>query len=112
MGDSLWDTGVVERAKAVLGEPVPIKDKVSLSECSTVVERMFPEGLPANIRMEEFCAGMTVELEHGRNQEDPSFDGIGTNITDNDPTMTAKITLAHLKENPLYYTLLKRYVEK
>lgn len=45
---------------------------------------------------EEFLAGMNVEIEHGL--VDPH-----TNVTSDDPLTTAKIALAHLNENELYY---------
>lgn len=49
--------------------------------------------------IEEFQAGLGVELEHGR--RDPA-----TNVTGDDPVMTGKIALAHLREIPDYYTRL------
>jgi hypothetical protein len=49
--------------------------------------------------IEEFQAGLGVELEHGR--RDPE-----TNVTGDDPVMTGKIALAHLREIPDYYTRL------
>jgi hypothetical protein len=51
--------------------------------------------------LEEYRAGMDVELEHGR--RDPA-----TNVTGDDPVMTGKIALAHLHEMPDYYTRLAR----
>jgi hypothetical protein len=51
--------------------------------------------------VEQLRIGMTVELEHGR--RDPK-----TNVTDDDPVVTAKIALAHLNELPDYYTRLQR----
>lgn len=51
--------------------------------------------------VDQFCDGMNVELEHG--SRDPE-----TNITNNDPLMTAKIALAHLKEFPDYYIRLEK----
>lgn len=53
----------------------------------------------------EFKMGYDVELEHGA--KDPE-----TNVTDDDPEMTAKIAWAHLKELPNYYTLLAEMEEK
>lgn len=53
------------------------------------------------IPLEEFRRGLSVELEHGAH--DPQ-----TNVTNDDPLTTAKITLAHLKEFPDYYTRLGR----
>lgn len=47
----------------------------------------------------QFRRGMDVELEHGL--IDPA-----TNVTNNDPLMTGKIALAHLKEFGDYYTRL------
>ncbi len=51
--------------------------------------------------LEEFRMGLSVELEHG--SADPE-----TNVTNDDEIMTAKITWAHLKEIPDYYTRLLR----
>ncbi len=53
----------------------------------------------SEIRIEEFQAGLAVELEHG--SHDPE-----TNVTNDDELMTGKIALAHLKEFPDYYTRL------
>jgi uncharacterized protein DUF5661 len=51
--------------------------------------------------VEQFRAGMDVELEHG--SHDPA-----TNVTNDDPVVTGKIALAHLNEFPDYYTRLER----
>ena len=51
--------------------------------------------------VEQFRMGMDVELEHGL--VDPN-----TNVTNDDPLMTGKITLAHLNEFPDYYTRLEK----
>ena len=51
--------------------------------------------------LEQFRRGLDVELEHGTH--DPE-----TNVTDDDPVMTGKIALAHLRELPDYYTRLER----
>ena len=53
---------------------------------------------------EEFRLGLTVELEHGAH--DPE-----TNVTNDDPVMTAKIAWAHLKELPDYYARLEKMEE-
>ena len=55
--------------------------------------------------VEQFRRGMDVELEHGT--EDPH-----TNVTNDDPTMTGKIALAHLNEFPDYYTRLDKMEEE
>lgn len=47
---------------------------------------------------EEFHMGMNVEMEH-------------KDVTNGNVVMTAKIAAAHLRENPKYYTLLKKHVE-
>ena len=55
--------------------------------------------------VEQFCVGMTVELEHGLRDE-------RTNVSNDDPHVTAKIALAHLNEFPDYYTRLERMEEE
>ena len=50
---------------------------------------------------EQFRMGLDVELEHGRHNP-------MTNVTDDDPTVTGKIVLAHLKELPDYYDRMAR----
>jgi hypothetical protein len=51
------------------------------------------------IDLEQFRTGLEVELEHG--SRDPA-----TDVTGDDLTKTAKITLAHLREVPDYYARL------
>ncbi len=53
----------------------------------------------ARVPLDEFQAGLAVELEHGA--RDPQ-----TNVTNHDEILTGKIALAHLKEFPDYYTRL------
>ena len=55
--------------------------------------------------VDQFRRGLGVELEHGL--RDPS-----TNVTGDDPVMTAKIALAHLNEFPDYYTRLEQMEEQ
>lgn len=49
--------------------------------------------------IKDFTVGMNIELEH-------------QDVTGGDLILTGKIALAHLKENPNYYKLLLKYVEK
>ena len=51
--------------------------------------------------VDQFRTGMNVELEHGLH--DPA-----TNVSDDDPHVTARIALAHLNEFADYYTRLDR----
>lgn len=51
--------------------------------------------------VEQFRRGMDVELEHGTRD-------IATNVTNDDPSTTGKIALAHLNEFPDYYTRLDK----
>ena len=51
--------------------------------------------------LEQFRLGMDVEFEHG--SHDPQ-----TDVTHDDPVVTAKIALAHMKEFPDYYERLER----
>jgi Protein of unknown function (DUF5661) len=51
--------------------------------------------------LEQFRTGMDVEYEHGAH--DPQ-----TDVTGDDPIITGKIALAHMKEFPDYYVRLAR----
>jgi hypothetical protein len=53
------------------------------------------------VDLEQLRAGMDVELEHG--SHDPQ-----TDVTHDDPILTGKIALAHLKEFPDYYERLEQ----
>ena len=53
------------------------------------------------ISLDEFWAGLAVELEHGA--RDPE-----TNVTNDDEIQTGKNALAHLREFPDYYTRLAK----
>ena len=55
--------------------------------------------------VEQLRKGMKVELEHGLHD-------LLTNVTDDDPLVTAKIALAHLNEFPDYYTRLEQMEEQ
>jgi hypothetical protein len=51
--------------------------------------------------LEQFRAGMDVEYEHGSHDAQ-------TDVTGDDPIVTGKIALAHMKEVPDYYERLAR----
>jgi hypothetical protein len=74
--------------------------KFSAEEARGLGERIGIDWEQAPFDVEQFRAGMDVELEHG--VHDPT-----TDVTGNDPILTAKIALAHLNEFPDYYTRLE-----
>jgi hypothetical protein len=55
----------------------------------------------SQFELEQFRFGMDVEFEHG--SHDPQ-----TDVTGDDPILTGKIALAHMKEFPDYYERLER----
>ncbi len=59
----------------------------------------------SRFELEQFRAGLEVEFEHG--SHDPQ-----TDVTGDDPILTGKIALAHMKEFPDYYTRLERMEEQ
>lgn len=75
--------------------------RLSTDEATRIGERIGIDWASARFDVEEFRAGMEVELEHGA--RDPA-----TDVTGDDPITTAKIALAHLNEFPDYYTRLKK----
>jgi hypothetical protein len=58
-------------------------------------------GVADEVDLIQLRRGMDVELEHGR--RDPL-----TDVTNDDPLITAKIAIAHLREMPDYYDRLAR----
>jgi Protein of unknown function (DUF5661) len=74
-------------------------------EARSIGEQIGIEWKSAPFDVEQFRAGLEVELEHGL--QDPS-----TNVADDDPITTGKIALAHLNEFPDYYTRLERMEEE
>jgi hypothetical protein len=75
--------------------------KFTAEEARTLGERAGIRWETAAIDLEQFRRGLEVEMEHGA--RDPE-----TNVTNDDPVLTAKIAWAHLKEIPDYYTRLDR----
>jgi len=59
----------------------------------------------SQVDLEQFRMGLAVELEHGT--RDPE-----TDVTHDDLTLTGKISLAHLREFPDYYTRLDKMEEE
>jgi len=55
----------------------------------------------SEIDFEQFRRGLETELEHGRRSP-------ATDVTHDDPILTAKIVWAHLRTIPDYYTRLER----
>jgi Protein of unknown function (DUF5661) len=70
-------------------------------EARRIGEQIGIDWSSAPFDLDEFRAGMDVELEHG--MHDPA-----TNVTDDDAVVTGKIALAHLNEFPDYYVRLEK----
>ena len=75
--------------------------KVGADEARSVGEQIGIDWDAAPFDVEQFRIGMEVEFEHGAH--DPQ-----TNVTDDDPIVTGKIALAHLKEFADYYVRLQK----
>ena len=78
---------------------------ITAERAREVGERIGIDWATAPFDVEQFRAGMDVELEHG--SHDPA-----TDVTGSDPIITGKIALAHLNEFPDYYTRLERMEEE
>ena len=81
------------------------KKEFTGDEARRIGEEVGIDWSSAPFDVEQFRIGMNVELEHGLH--DPA-----TNVTDDDPHVTAKVALAHLNEFPDYYTRLGRMEEE
>ncbi len=77
----------------------------SAEEARVYGERIGIDWATAPYDVEQFRIGMDVELEHGLH--DPE-----TDVTGDNPIVTAKIARAHLNEFPDYYTRLERMEEE
>jgi hypothetical protein len=75
--------------------------RFTTDEARRIGEQLNIDWNSAPFDVEEFRAGMDVELEHGL--ADPV-----TNVTSDDPLITGKIALAHLNEFSDYYARLAR----
>jgi hypothetical protein len=72
--------------------------KATTREARLILDAVNTEKMPIDV--EEFRAGLDVELEHGTRFKD-------ANVTNNHPIITGMIVLAHLKESVDYYKLLE-----
>lgn len=68
--------------------------QVSDHDARVILDQVNGEGMP--IVLEDFRAGLEVELEHGTRFKD-------ANVTNNHPVLTGMIVLAHMKETLDYY---------
>jgi hypothetical protein len=81
------------------------RHEFTAEEARRVGEEIGIDWASAPFDVEQFRIGMNVELEHGLHDSH-------TNVSDDDPHVTAKIALAHLTEFPDYYTRLERMEEE
>jgi len=72
--------------------------KATAKEAQIILKAINTQKMPIDV--EEFRAGLDVELEHGTRFSD-------ANVTSNHPIITGKIVLAHMKESLDYYKLLE-----
>ena len=77
----------------------------SAEDARRVGEQIGIDWATAPFDVEQFRAGMDVELEHGLHD-------LLTNVTGDDAIVTGKIALAHLNEFPDYYNRLERMEEE
>lgn len=75
------------------------KRTFTIDEALGIADRLGLDFIEEPFDAEQFRMGLDVELEHGRRNTT-------TNVTNDDPVVTGKIALAHLRELPDYYTRL------
>ena len=75
------------------------REKFTIEEARTIADQLGIDHVAGPFDLEQFRMGLDVELEHGT--RDPE-----TDVTGDDPEITGKIALAHLRELPDYYTRL------
>lgn len=77
-----------------------MQTEFSIEQAEDVARRIGVDLRAEGIEIDQFRRGMIVELEHGA--RDPQ-----TDVTHDDPVVTGKIALAHLREIRDYYTRLE-----
>ncbi len=77
------------------------KENFNIEEARAIAGQININWDTVDFTINDFLNGINVELEHGT--RDPE-----TNVTGDDPIMTGKIALAHLKEFGDYYIRLDR----
>lgn len=92
------DEGDMDLEKA---KPEPSMKEISSEEAQKLGESIGIDWNSVKFTPEALAAGYKVELEHGTKNKD-------TDITHDDPPMTAKIAWAHLNEHPDYYNGLQK----
>ena len=80
-----------------MGDPTTF----TTDDARSVGEQLGVDWASSPFNIEQVRAGMDVELEHGTRDAE-------TDVTGDDPLLTGKIALAHLRELPDYYTRLAR----
>lgn len=78
---------------------VTTRERFTTEEAREIADRLGIDYADGPFDLEQFRMGLDVELEHGTH--DPE-----TDVTGDNPIMTGKIALAHLRELPDYYTRL------
>lgn len=81
------------------------RESFTTEEARRIGEQIGIDWSSAPFEVDEFRAGMDVELEHGTHD-------LATNVTDDDAVVTGKIALAHLNEFPDYYARLEKMEEE
>lgn len=79
------------------------KEKFTEEEAKKIGDELGIDWKDFNV--DQFRRGMDVELEHGLISPE-------TNVSNDDPAITGKIALAHLREFPDYYDRLEKMEEE
>ena len=72
------------------------KKEFTEEEALSIAKKLAIDWAKVDYKIEDFLAGMNIELEHG-------LVNLITNITNDNPLTTGKIVLAHLHESGDYY---------
>jgi len=77
------------------------KVKFTLEDANALAAELGIDWESVDFNAEQFLRGLQVELEHGTKSPE-------SNVTDDDPLLTGKIALVHLRELPDYYDRLAK----
>jgi hypothetical protein len=75
------------------------KREFTRDEADDIARQLGIDFVVEGFELDEFRKGLNVELEHGSVHPE-------TDITHDDPLMTGRLALAHLRERPDFYSFL------
>ncbi|MFD3155390.1 DUF5661 family protein [Haloimpatiens sp. FM7330] len=103
--DELFYNRLIHTTPTAKDSTIMPKTSFTTEESMEIAKQLGIDFTKEKFDLEQFKIGLDTELEHGRKY-------FPTNVTEDNPVITGKIALAHLREFPDYYTRLTKLEEE